>query len=293
MKSSIAIKLIFISSLIIPFKNFGQYTEFGFGGGLSTYWGDLNSPSFSSNYSKNSGLALQLNIRKIFKNNIGVRASFVYGNVKGDDANSSLDWQKLRNLSFKSSISEFAIMGEYYLFGFDTEPGSTVFAPYVTAGISGFRFDPKTLYRGTEVRLQPLVTEGQSMFGFEKKYNLFSGGLCFGGGAKFIISETVNIGVEVVMRRTFTDYLDDVSKAYVNYDDLSDGNGTLAASLGNRMNEYLGQSEPVLLATGTQRGGFKVRDYFIVSMITVNMLIDDGKGKRKFGRGNKVVCPKF
>ncbi len=293
MKSSIAIKLLFISGLIIPFKNYAQYTEFGFGGGVSTYWGDLNGPSFSTNLTKNSGLALQLHIRKVFKNSIGVKASFIYGEVKGDDANSTIDWQKMRNLSFKSSVTELALMGEYYIFGFDTEPGSTVFSPYITAGISGFRFDPKTLFRGNEVRLQPLGTEGQSMPGFDNKYSLFSGALCFGGGAKFIISETVNIGVEAIMRRTFTDYLDDVSKNYVNYDDLNAGNGTLAANLGNRTNEFLGQPEPVLLPTGAQRGGAKIRDYFIVSVITVNMLLDDGKGKRKFGRGNKVVCPKF
>ncbi len=293
MKSSIAIKLIFFSSLIIPFKNYAQYTEFGFGGGLSTYWGDLNGPSFSTNMTKNSGLALQLHLRKIFKNSIGVRASFVYGEMKGDDANSTLDWQRLRNLSFKSTVTELTLMGEYYIFGYDTEPGSTVFSPYVTAGISGFRFDPKTFYRGNEVRLQPLGTEGQGITGFGAKYSLFSGGLCFGGGAKFIISETVNIGIEAIMRRTFTDYLDDVSTNYVNYDDLNAGNGTLAASLGNRMNEFLGQNEPVLLPTGDKRGGAAIKDYYIVSMITVNMLLDDGKGKRKFGKGNKVICPKF
>ncbi|MGB4838779.1 MAG: DUF6089 family protein [Saprospiraceae bacterium] len=293
MNSTLAIRLIFLFIFIIPFKIDGQYTEFGFGGGVSTYWGDLNNPSLSSNLVKNSGAALQLHLRKIFKNRIGVRASFVYGHIKGDDSNSDLDWQKERNLSFKSVLTEFALMGEYYLFGFDTEPGGTVFAPYLTAGISGFRFDPKTIYRGNEVRLQPLGTEGQSMSGFGNKYSLFSGALCFGGGAKFIISESVTIGLEVVMRRTFTDYLDDVSKSYVNYDDLSAGNGTLAANLGNRTGEYFGQTDPVQLPTGAQRGGAFIKDYYIVSMITVNMIIDSGTGRRKYNNSNKVVCPKF
>jgi hypothetical protein len=108
----------------------------------------------------------------------------------------------------------------------------------------------RTNFRGNEVRLQPLGTEGQGMPGFDSKYNLMSAGLSLGGGAKIKISETINIGFESSLRRTLTDYLDDLSGNYVNYDDLSAGNGVLAASLGNRMNEYLGQSEP---STGPDR----------------------------------------
>jgi len=270
-----------------------QYTELGFGVGLSTYWGDLNGPSLSTNITKNSGLALQFHGRKIFKNRIGAKLAFMYGQIKGDDANSSLDWQKMRNLSFKSSISELSLMGEFYIFGFDTEPGSTIFLPYITGGVSGFRFDPKTVYRGSLVRLQPLGTEGQGLPGFNQKYSLFSGALCFGGGAKILLTESVNIGLEVVMRRAFTDYIDDVSTNYVNYDDLSAGNGVLAANLANRTNEFLGIDEPQQLPTGSQRGGQKIKDYFIASFVTINIKLDSGNGRSKYGRGNKVICPKF
>lgn len=268
-----------------------QYTEIGLGGGFSTYWGDLNAPSLNKNFAKNSGIALQLQLRKIFQKRYGAKVSLSYGQVKGSDANSSLDWQKLRNLSFRSSITELAVMGEYYIFGYDMEAGSSLFLPYATAGICGFRFDPKTTYRGNEVRLQPLGTEGQGMPGFNSNYSLLSAGLCIGGGAKIVLTETINIGVESVLRRTFTDYIDDVSTNYVNYDDLSAGNGVLAANLGNRMNEFLGQTEPVQLPTGTVRGGAKIKDYYFFSTVTINVLLFGGNGRNS--RGNKVICPKF
>ena len=284
--------IIFFSGIQAD-KIYAQYNEIGFGWGASTYWGDLNAPSFSTNMVNNSGMALQLHFRKIFQKKFGAKASFVFGKMKGSDSNSSLDWQNLRTITFKSSLAEVAVMGEYYIFGYDMEEGSSIFLPYATLGLCGFRFDPTAIYRGNDVRLQPLGTEGQGMQGFGSKYNLFNAGLCFGGGAKFILSETINLGLETVIRKTFTDYLDDVSTNYVNYDDLSAGNGVLAANLGNRMNEFLGQSEPIQLPTGSVRGGALVKDYYLISTITVNVLLANTKGRRGFGKGSKVICPKF
>ncbi len=292
MKNIFQAASIVLLSLIWINKNNAQYSEFGIGLGFSTYWGDLNGPSFGTNIRKNSGLALQLSARKMFNKHLGLRGSFSIGSIKGSDSNSSLDWQQLRNLSFKSSILELAAMGEFYIFGFDTEPGSSVFCPYLTVGIAGFRFDPKTIYRGNEIRLQPLGTEGQGMNGFGEKYSLYNLSIPFGAGAKFILTETLNIGLDVIVRRSFTDYIDDVSRSYVNYDDLNAGNGSLAANVANRMNEFLGQEEPVQLPTGDQRGGAKVKDYYIFSMVTINFMLTDSRGKKRFGK-SKVFCPTF
>ena len=54
-----------------------------------------------------------------------------------------------------------------------------------------------------------------------------------GAGLKFIINETWTIGVEFGGRALSTDYLDDVSDVRVNYDQLLEGNGPLAARLSN------------------------------------------------------------
>jgi hypothetical protein len=279
---------IMTSSLYVS----SQYSEIGLGGGLTTYWGDLNGPNFPTNITKNSGIAVQLSYRRFIANRYAIRGTFSFGKLSGDDANSSLEWQKLRNLSFYSNITEFAVLGEFYIFGFDTEPGSSVFLPYVTAGLSGFKFQPKTIYQGSELRLQPLGTEGQGLPGYDKKYFLTSLGIPVGGGAKVMVSEKINIGAEVVMRWTATDYIDDVSKNYVTYDDLLAGNGAVAANLGNRMNEFLGQAEPVILETGSIRGGKDVNDYFFISTISINVLLDKG-GLIIRNKRNRVNCPTF
>lgn len=291
MKSIISLLFFVVSSLFIINKNDAQYTEMGIGLGFATYWGDLNSSGFGSNLINNSGLAIQLSGRKIYKQNFGIRGSFTFGTLKGDDANSSEEWQKQRNLSFKSSIAELAVMGEFYIFGFNRDAGSSVFLPYITAGIAGFRFDPKAVYQGNEIRLQPLGTEGQGLPNFDNKYGLYAFSIPFGGGAKFIISNTINISADIILRRSFTDYIDDVSTNYVDFSEMGSQVNPLTPRLANRINEYLGQQELVTLPTGSQRGGAKVDDYYFMSVISLNIMLSDGKGG--FGSGNKVKCPKF
>jgi len=291
MKSIISLLFFVVSSLFIINKNDAQYTEMGVGLGFSTYWGDLNSSGFGSNVINNSGLAIQLSARKIFSQRYGLRGTFTYGSVRGADANSSEEWQKQRNLSFKSSIAELALMGEFYIFGFNTDAGNSMFLPYITAGIAGFRFDPKAVYQGNEIRLQPLGTEGQGLPNFGNKYGLYSFSIPFGAGAKFMISNTINISADIILRRAFTDYIDDVSTNYVDFSEMGSQVPQFTPRLANRTNEYLGQEELITLPTGSKRGGAKVNDYYFMSVISLNIMLSDGKGG--YGRGNKVRCPKF
>ncbi len=269
-----------------------QYADFGVSLGLTTYWGDLNAPSFTTNYIHNSGLAFGLHGRLMRGERLGIRGSFMYGTINGNDSRSDVQWQLQRNLDFSSYIAELAVMGEFYILPFSTQPGRFFFAPYVTAGVAAFWFNPVTQYQGREVHLQPLGTEGQGMAGRPDKYRLNNISIPMGAGAKFILTETINLGFEVVLRRSFTDYIDDVSTTYVNYDDLSRANGVLSARLSNRFNEYLGQNEPVVVPTGSQRGGEKVPDYYIATMVSLNFVITDSNGRKKLG-GNKVSCPTF
>lgn len=272
---------------------FGQYSDIGVGLGFSTYWGDLNRPSFMNNYIYNSGLAIQGSYRYMKGHRLGLRVAGTYGSFRGADSRSDLDWQRLRNLSFKSHILELAVTGEFYPFKFNTTPGARFFAPYLTLGIGLFNFDPKAIYRGNEIRLQPLGTEGQGLPGYSDKYSLTQLSIPFGGGVKFILTETLNIGIEVVVRRTLTDYIDDVSGTYINYDEHSEARGSsLPAQLANRMNEFIGQAEPVRLETGSQRGGPTVDDYYIMTLFTLNFMITDHRGRKRVG-SNKVICPAF
>jgi hypothetical protein len=271
----------------------GQYAESGIGLGFATYWGDLNGPIYTNNFKYNSAFAVQLNARKIFNKRIGIHPSLSYGVIKGDDARAENPGQLLRNLRFKSPVLDLSLLAEYFIFPFEPDDASSLFYPYVAGGVSGFYFNPVATLEGRSYRLQPLGTEGQGMPGFPSKYSLVNWALSFGGGAKISLAPGLNLGIEVIMRRTFTDYLDDVSTNYVNYYELEAGNGIVSAKLANRMNEYLGEDGPVLLTTGTQRGGKEVKDYFLFSIVSLNFMIQDQTGKRRMGRSATLKCPKF
>ena len=76
--------------------------------------------------------------------------------------------------------------------------------------------------RGSWYDLQPLKTEGN-------KYNRFILAVPFGLGVKFNISYKVNFGFEIGARKTFTDYLDDVSSQYIDVIEVRKSAPTVAA----------------------------------------------------------------
>jgi hypothetical protein len=263
-----------------------QKLEVGFGIGTSTYWGDLNSTDFTTNL-KNSGLAVEVSGRAIYSRYLGVRLNLAYGNVNGNDNRATNLWQRERNLSFKSHIIEFAALGEFYFFEYDEE---SVFVPYMTAGLSVFHFDPRTKLNGVEYRLQPLGTDGQRLSGYGNPYSLIRSSLLFGAGGKIKLTEKLNLSLDLIARRAFTDYLDDVSTNYVNFNEFLSNGQVLTANLANRMHEFRGSNELMNLPTGSQRGGAKVKDYYFFTMVGINFTVGDGFKSKS---GYKPNCPKF
>lgn len=268
-----------------------QYNEVGFGLGTSLYWGDLNAPQLNENLS-NMRLAGQLSLRYNHSKYLSFRTGLLIGKLNGDDRKSDVEWQRIRNLRFSSILAELSLMGEFNVFGLDYHAGN-VFTPYVTAGLAGFYFNPTTDFNGARVALQPLGTEGQGLPGFNSKYNRVAFAVPFGAGAKFAVTERWCLNLGVVARFTFTDYLDDVSTSYVNYNELSAGNGELSATLANRQNEFLGQTEPVLLPTGSQRGGESVRDYYFTFIFAAYYYLGPNNFFSKRTRTNTSSCPTF
>ncbi len=65
--------------------------------------------------------------------------------------------------------------------------------------------------------MQPLRTEGQGFpeYPTRKEYKLSSLNIPLGIGVKYFLSDNVNLSFEIIHRKTFTDYIDDVSTTYV------------------------------------------------------------------------------
>ena len=80
--------------------------------------------------------------------------------IAADDANSTLDERKERNLNFRSEIWEAYAAAEFNFFEF--EPGTKLnHTPYINAGFGIFSFNPEANYNGDWIALRPLRTEGQ------------------------------------------------------------------------------------------------------------------------------------
>ena len=83
----------------------------------------------------------------------------------------------------------------------------------------------------------------------------------FGGGIKWAINKKLSLNVEFNSRKTFTDWLDDVSGNYPDPESLFlvDENGSIASILSDRSPEI--GIEPIAV-NGKQRGTSKDKDRF-------------------------------
>lgn len=261
-----------------------QGIHIGVFGGVSVYNGDLTEKIFSE---KTMNGVVGLTGTYEFTDHIMARAGFTYTILGAADRyNKSTDLQ-LRNLSFETKLFEFSLMGEYDLFSLNEKR----FTPYVMAGVAVFRYDPYIYYTGkVKIFLQPLSTEGQGISGYGDKYSLTQFAIPFGGGIKYAINDKLRIGLEAHVRKTFTDYLDDVSTNYADANDLFNARGQLAVDVSYRGDEVQG-GNPLYPARGAQRGSSEAKDlYYFTGLHLTYRIADGGFGGGGGGR-SKLGCP--
>jgi hypothetical protein len=283
--------LVICIAAMFPFLLNAQDSEVGLIIGTSGYSGDL-TPNTNYLSTGQRHAALGIFLRKDLNRFTAVRGTFTYGKLSGDDAKSNIEGVQNRNLSFQSNLLELSLVGEINPLG--TNSTGRRLQPYLYGGIAVFHFKPEANYNGQLVELQPLGTEGQGMEGFDKPYKLTQISIPLGAGVKYQITERINIGVDVGVRKTFTDYLDDVSGTYVNYNDLLAGNGQVAAGLGNRSGELNPEGNiPAIVPTGTQRGNSLKDDWYFTAGVTVGYKFStrtrNYKGRNPTGK--EFGCP--
>ena len=210
-------------------------TYIGFFLGEMNYQGDLNPNSFTFAHSK---ATTGITIRQSLNRWISFKGGFAIGHIDAADQYNR-DYLKTRNLSFRATIKEISIGLETSLLDLSTAH----FTPYVFGDIVLYHFNPWAYdMSGNKVFLQPLSTEGQglSQFPEQKPYKLTQIALGFGFGARYAINDNMNIGVEILQRKTFTDYLDDVSSIYVDRNVLLQAKGAKAVEMAYRGDEIPG-----------------------------------------------------
>lgn len=202
-----------VAGSTVKAQQFKPNTEIGVLLGASYYLGDLNTTHFNQSTAA-AGLVIRKNIDKRF----AYKAELMYLNLRSDETDSKDTISATRGLHFKSPVYELSGQIEFNFLPYD--PGNPLYTwtPFVYAGASLFSFNPQgENANGEWVDLQPLGTEGQgtTLPNTDSKYSLIQFAAALGGGVKIAVSNTFNIIFEYSTRKTFTDYLDDVSGNYV------------------------------------------------------------------------------
>lgn len=232
-------------------QSFNPSTEVGILVGGSYYIGDLNDKHFA-HIQPAVGLVYRKNINRRFT----AKASFLRGEIRGSDKlerNVEIeDLAKInRNLHFRSSIHELSGQFEFNFFEYETGSNKYPFSPFVFTGISFYQFNPQAREIDTKtpfdndgigtsnewVDLQPLGTEGQHSTHYPEKepYMLQQFSIPLGIGIKWSLGDKFCLIAEYGIRKTYTDYLDDVGGTYADPAMLYMENNQ-AASLSDRSN---------------------------------------------------------
>jgi len=265
----------------------GTHHEIGLTVGVSNYYGDLQ-PKFwpSYGYQPMAGI-----VYKYFMSpHVGLRFGASYTNLSAADSLSNIPADKARNLSFATHLFEFHGALEVNFLPIDVLRKKVT--PYVFGGLAVFYFNPYAIDpEGDKVYLRPLSTEGEGLpqYPDRKQYSLVNLAFPFGGGFKFFIGKTIMLTTEIGWRYTNTDYLDDVSKSYVNLDTLAKYKGKIAKQMSYRGNTVAGWdgNNPNY---GDQRGDPKGNDWYWYANITATIYF------RAFGNPKeylKTKCPGF
>ena len=281
--------LIFLILLIVLFQDFcnaqsefwkKNRREFFFGAGATNFLGDLggadqigtNGIKDFNNASIRPGFIIGNKYR--ISEALSIKTNLIYAILSGNDKLTEEPFRNNRNCNFRtplveiSSQFEYAIIQEraghiYNLRGVHGRWYKQI-TYYLFGGAGVFYFNPKGQWNGKWYALKPLCTEGQGLIPTRKKYSLIQVAIPFGIGFKFALSKEWIIGIEYGMRKTFTDYIDDVSKTYFDPDALLKAKGKAAVHFADpSLGLISGQTDP-----GRVRGDPKDKDSYMLAFIS-------------------------
>jgi hypothetical protein len=318
--------ILFAFSALFPVKSFSQHVAFeagatkwevGINMGPSFFLGDLGgNAGKGTRFIKDVNLEFTEIVKGFFVSAypndwLGFRFTAQTGSLKGEDNiinTHGVDelWRKQRNLDFRSTLHEAYVVAEFFPFMYlrrnDDEDFAPRLRPYGVAGIGIFHFNPQgsiTDANGNKTwhYLKPLRTEGQGMAEYpnRRQYSLTQPNMPLGAGLKYFISNRLNVSFELLLRKSFTDYIDDVSTEYIDpnlFDKyLSPGDDIIARSIHDKtygiVTPGVTRYEP-----GTQRGNPRQNDsYFSLLMkigVRIGTIYENGFGRTQRAQ---LRCP--
>lgn len=216
-----------------------------------------------------------------------VRGNFDYVMVAGDDALTKEPARNSRKLSFRSHLLELSAQGEYmlvkqksgHLYRLRGVRGKSWFRfeVYVFGGIGGIWYNPQSRNpQGDWISLKGMHTEGQGLPGGPEQYSGFTFVMPYGIGIRRNLGGSTqqglwSIGLELSMRKTFSDYIDDVSDVYYDNDKIKAAYGDEAAYFADPSGKYSGLIDDGSgNKIGQQRGDKNDNDAYMLGVVSIN-----------------------
>ena len=205
-----------------------QYTSVGVSLNAMNYFGDIvPKTNFASFRAGDTRYNLGLSITHRFFPRVSLRGSLSYGRIAASDEKSANindgndRYRNYRNMTIRNDIFEAA--GTVIVDLIENRNNYLKrpdFVPYLFVGVAAFHHNPQGLVQsnsqgpvpqeltvGEYVSLHDLRTEGID-------YSLTQIAIPFGGGVRYRINRNLDASFEIGVRKTFTDYLDDISTVF-------------------------------------------------------------------------------
>ena len=233
---------------------FRKYTSVEFGGGVSSYYGDLapmsqfvNSTANALRWTATIGVSRQVT-RQV---EVGLNLSWVALGADDYYSNNLADFQ--RNLHFRNNVKEATLQGRWTPFNRASTPQKrAAFEPFIGIGVGAFLHNPQAklpVTMGNEwVDLRPLTTEGQGSPNYPdiKEYKNWGINIPISIGLKAKLTQNLDLMAEFNYRMLFFDYIDDVSGFYaqplVVYSRFTEPTKSIGIALSQRATERVAAS---------------------------------------------------
>lgn len=247
-------------------------TEFGICVGTQVYYGELNK-KLSHVRSPGYGAYFRYNINR----RVGLNFGLWQGRVEGADSNAT-DLRAInRNLSFRNTLTEVSAVLEINYFDYQISNREYPYTPYLFLGFAGFVSNPQGKVAGTDdwVDLRTIGTEGQNLDDGQP-YKKINFAVPFGIGFRANMFKGSAISVFLGARKTFTDYIDDVSSFYVDEQLFASEDQQFVNNSKSNDSGFSSQE-------GTLRGDPSTNDWYFIGGFMLNIKLNK----------KRATCPKW
>jgi opacity protein-like surface antigen len=226
------------------------------GAGAASYEGDLTE---KTSFFGQPGYAASLGSSYNLSNKLSLGLGFSYLKLKADDKKNDKPVLKARNLNFESNVWDINLTLQLHPYTFGK------LTPYIDGGIGLFHFNPTTVDRyGTKQHLASLGTEGQGMANPDNSFYIQTQvQIPFGLGVQYALNKRMALKLDFLFRKTFTDYIDDVSTTYPD-GTLIDKKLPIIKQLSFRGDEI---NPSAIYPSRTQRGNADNKDFYYTGQI--------------------------